>query len=43
MPLDIFIQLVPVVDFIRGAYYDRFGDRTHFGIDLSAGIRYWFK
>lgn len=43
VPLDIFIQLVPVVDFIRGDYYDRFRDRTHFGIDLSAGIRYWFK
>lgn len=43
MPLDIFIQLVPVIDFVNGDYYDRFRDRSHFGIDLSAGIRYWFK
>lgn len=43
VPLDIFIQLVPVLDFISGDYYDRYRDRTHLGIDLSAGIRYWFK
>jgi MFS superfamily sulfate permease-like transporter len=43
VPLDIFIQLVPVLDFVRGNYYDRYRDRTHFGIDLSVGIRYWFK
>jgi hypothetical protein len=43
VPLDIFIQLVPVIDFVNGDYYDRYRDRTHFGIDLSAGIRYWFK
>ncbi len=42
-PLDIFLQLVPVIDFISGDYYDRFDDRNHFGIDLSAGIRYWFN
>jgi hypothetical protein len=42
-PLDIFIQLVPVIDFVNGDYYDRYRDRTHFGIDLSVGIRYWFK
>ncbi len=42
-PLDIFIQLVPVLDFVNGDYYDRYRDRSHFGIDLSAGIRYWFK
>ena len=42
-PLDIFIQLVPVIDFIRGDYYDRYRDRTHFGVDLSLGLRYWFK
>jgi hypothetical protein len=42
-PLDIFIQLVPVIDFVSGDYYDRYRDRTHFGIDLSVGIRYWFK
>lgn len=43
VPLDIFIQLVPVIDFINGDYYDRYRDRAHLGIDLSAGIRYWFK
>jgi len=42
-PLDIFIQLVPVIDFLNGDYYDRYRDRTHIGIDLSVGIRYWFK
>ena len=31
------------LDFVRGDYYDRYRDRAHFGIDLSAGIRYWFK
>lgn len=43
VPLDIFIQFVPVIDFVYGDYYDRFRDRGHLGIDLSAGIRYWFK
>jgi len=43
VPLDIFIQLVPVLDFLRGDYYNRYGDRAHFGIDLSIGIRFWFK
>ena len=43
VPLDIFIQVAPVIDFVFGDYYDRFRDRAHFGIDLSAGIRYWFK
>jgi hypothetical protein len=42
-PLDIFLQLVPVLDFIDGDYYDRFGDRMHFGIDGTVGIRFWFK
>jgi hypothetical protein len=41
-PLDIFFQLVPVVDFIANDYYRRFGDRSHVGIDASVGIRYWF-
>ncbi len=43
VPLDIFIQLVPVIDFVNGDYYDRYRDRAHFGVDLSAGIRFWFK
>lgn len=42
-PLDIFVQLVPVIDFITDDYYDRFNDRTHLGIDAAAGIRYWFN
>ncbi len=42
-PIDIFIQLVPTLDFLRDDYYDRYyHDRTHFGVDVSAGIRYWF-
>jgi hypothetical protein len=42
-PLDIFLQLVPVLDFISDDYYDRYGDRVHLGIDASAGIRFWFQ
>lgn len=43
VPLDIFMQLVPVIDFLRGDYYDRYGDRAHLGIDGSVGIRFYFK
>jgi len=43
VPLDIFLQLVPVLDFLSGDYYNRFGDRAHFGVDGSVGIRVWFK
>jgi hypothetical protein len=43
VPLDIFLQVVPVLDFLGGDYYTRFGDREHFGIDGSVGIRVWFK
>lgn len=42
-PLDIAIQLVPVLDFVSDDYYDRYDDRTHFGVDFSIAIRYWFK
>ena len=42
-PLDIFLQVVPVFDFITGDYYDRFRDRSHFGADFSVGLRFWFK
>jgi hypothetical protein len=42
-PLDIFFQLVPVVDFISNDYYRRFGERSHVGVDASFGIRYWFR
>lgn len=43
IPLDIALNLVPTIDFVRGDYYDRYRDRTHFGIDVSFAIRYWFK
>jgi hypothetical protein len=43
VPLDIFVQLVPVFDFLRGDYYNRYRNRTHFGVDFSVGIRFWFK
>ena len=43
VPLDLFIQLVPVLDFVRGDYYDRFHDRAHFGVDFSVGVRFWFR
>lgn len=42
-PLDIFVQLVPVIDFLDGDYYDRYDDRAHLGVDLSLGLRYWFN
>ncbi|MBA2538879.1 MAG: hypothetical protein H0V17_04525 [Deltaproteobacteria bacterium] len=42
-PLDIFVQLVPVIDLLTGDFYDRFDDRSHFGIDGSVGFRLWFK
>jgi len=42
-PIDIFLQLVPVLDFLNGDYYMRYGDRAHFGIDASVGLRFWFK
>ena len=43
VPLDIALNIVPVLDFISGDYYDRYDNRTHFGIDVSIAIRYWFK
>ncbi len=42
-PIDIFLQVVPVLDFISDDYYDRYDDRTHVGVDFSAGIRFWFN
>jgi hypothetical protein len=38
VPLDIFIQLTPTLDFYRG-----YTDNAGFWFDFSAGIRYWFK
>jgi hypothetical protein len=43
VPLDIALNIVPTIDFVTGGYYDRYGDRNHFGIDVSIAIRYWFK
>jgi len=43
VPLDIFVQLVPVLDFVGGQYFNQYGDRAHFAVDGSVGIRYWFK
>jgi hypothetical protein len=42
-PLDIFIQFVPTLDFISDDYYRYRDDRTHLGVDVSAGFRYWFN
>jgi hypothetical protein len=42
-PIDIFLQVIPVLDFLGGDYYMRYRDREHFGIDASLGIRFWFK
>jgi hypothetical protein len=42
-PIDIFLQVIPVLDFLSGDYYMRYRDREHFGIDASLGIRFWFK
>jgi hypothetical protein len=42
-PIDIFLQLVPVIDFVGDDYYNRYGDRNHAGIDASVGFRFWFK
>ncbi len=42
-PIDIFLQLVPTFDFVDDDYRDRYDDRTHTGIDLSAGFRFWFN
>jgi hypothetical protein len=43
VPLDVFLQLVPVLDFLSGDYYNHYGTRAHFGIDGSVGARFWFK
>jgi hypothetical protein len=43
VPVDVFIQVVPVFDFVSGDYYYfYYGNRAHFGVDGSVGIRYWF-
>jgi hypothetical protein len=42
-PIDIFLQIVPVLDFLHGDYYDRYRDRTHLAVDPSVGFRFWFK
>ena len=42
-PIDIFLQLVPTLDFLNGDYYNYYGHRNHFGADFSVGLRFWFK
>jgi hypothetical protein len=42
-PIDIFLQLVPTLDFLSGDYYTRTQNREHFGMDGSVGIRVWFN
>jgi hypothetical protein len=37
VPLDIFIQVTPTIDFYRG-----YRDEVGFWFDFSVGIRYWF-
>jgi hypothetical protein len=39
VPLDVFIQVVPTLDFFSG--YQRHS--AYLDIDVSAGIRYWFN
>ena len=38
VPLDIFIQLVPTLDFYRNYR----NESLHFGVDFSVGVRFWF-
>ena len=38
VPLDIFLQLVPTLDFFR----DYVGHNVYFDVDFTLGIRYWF-
>lgn len=40
IPLDVFIQLVPTLDFVHD-YYD--GRDFQFSVDFSVGARYWFN
>lgn len=42
IPLDIFGQVVPTLDFIYGDYYYYRNRRVDFSFDFSVGIRYWF-
>ena len=42
-PIDIFLQIVPTIDFLRDDYYDYYRDRTHLAVDASVGVRFWFK
>ena len=42
VPLDIYIQLVPTIDFFTGDYATRY-HRAYFGVDGNIGIRFWFN
>jgi hypothetical protein len=39
VPLDIFVQIVPTIDF----FHDYMGHGVGFPFDFSLGIRYWFS
>ena len=42
MPLDIFVQIVPTLDFFSGNY--RYNNHDiYLGFDASIGIRFWFN
>ena len=41
-PLDIFFQVVPVLDFLGDRYRGHYDRRAHLGLDGSVGFRYWF-
>jgi hypothetical protein len=44
VPLDIFIELVPVLDFVSHDDNDGFHDNhVYFDVDGAVGIRYWFQ
>src|SRR5690606_12634036 len=43
VPLDVFFHIVPTLDFYRGDYHRYYDRGTHFGIDASVGVRYWFN
>jgi hypothetical protein len=39
VPLDVFIQFVPTLDF----YENYVGRSVYLDVDFSVGIRYWFS
>ena len=43
VPLDIFIQVVPTLDFYRGYYINGNQRSVYVDVDFTFGIRYWFS